>query len=506
MSRSTRREFFEESMIAAGVFAASQIPTQPAMAEETAEDTTGAGNPQRTAVNDTLRHAVIGCRIRGKVHAREFAKLKGVELAYVCDPDRKLRHELAQAVEEQTGKRPLEVADLRTIFDDKTVDTVSIAAPNHWHALAAVWAMQSGKDVYVEKPVSHNVVEGRRIVEVARKLGRICQGGTQNRSRGDLAAAAEFIRQGKLGDVTLARTIVYGNRKSIGPRQKILVPKNVDFNLWLGPATQQIMRPNLHYDWHWVWDTGNGELGNNNIHYVDICRWLVGLEGLGESVVSVGGRVGYEDAGETPNTQLVFHQFADSKPAAGSGTASDANRVTVIQEVRGLKSDPFSAKFKAGHVIHGTEGFIAEAALFDPDGRLVKTFEGPGVNHFENFVSAVRSRRAEDLRAEILEGHQSTALCHIGNISYRLGEQFRGEEVAERLESLKLHPEAMVSYRKMAKHLASHNVDLAQTKLQMGPLLKLAATSERFVDNELANRLLSREYRQPFVLPKLSEV
>ena len=161
MSRTTRREFFEESMIAAGVLAASQIQIRPAHAED----------ESRTAANETIRHAVIGCRIRGKVHAREFANLKGVEVAYVCDPDSKLRHELASAVEEQTGKRPLDVADLRTIFDDKTIDTVSIAAPNHWHALAAIWAMQSGKDVYVEKPVSHNVSEGRHIVEVARKHG-----------------------------------------------------------------------------------------------------------------------------------------------------------------------------------------------------------------------------------------------------------------------------------------------------------------------------------------------
>ena len=492
MNRLTRRQFFEESMIAAGVLAASQIKVQPAVAEN-----------RNAAVNDTIRHAVIGCRIRGKVHAREFAQLKGVEVAYVCDPDSKLRHELATAVEEQTGKRPRDVADLRNVFDDKTIDTVSIAAPNHWHALAAIWAMQSGKDVYVEKPVSHNVVEGRRIVEVARAHNRICQAGTQNRSRGDLAAAAKYIREGKLGDVTLARTIVYGNRKSIGPKKKIDIPKDIDFNLWLGPAArEEITRPNLHYDWHWVWDTGNGELGNNNIHYVDICRWLVGLDGLGQSVVSIGGRVGYEDAGETPNTQLVFHQFGDHRNAAQNTSSKPSpGGVTVIQEVRGLRSDPFSDKFKAGHVIHGTEGFIAEGSVFDPNGRLVKTLTGPGENHFANFVSAVRSRRVEDLHADILEGHQSTALCHIGNISYRLGEKLASKEIAERLESLHLHPETVVSYRKMTEHLANHDVDLAQPTLQMGPLLTLAGTSEEFVGNADANQMLSREYRQPFVLP-----
>lgn len=495
MNRPTRRKFFEESMIAAGVLAASQVQSQPALAAT------------RTSANDTVRHAVIGCRIRGKVHAREFAKLDGVEVAYVCDPDSKLRHELADAVEEQTGKRPLDVADLRTIFDDESIDTVSIAAPNHWHALAAIWAMQSGKDVYVEKPVSHNIVEGRRMVEVARKLNRICQGGTQNRSRGDLAAAAEYIRKGELGDVTLARTIVYGNRKSIGQGKMTELPKDVDFNLWLGPATQEeITRPNLHYDWHWVWDTGNGELGNNNIHYVDICRWLVGLQGLGESVVSIGGRVGYEDAGETPNTQLVIHQFARARTTATEKTSSTSDGVTVIQEVRGLKSDPFSEKFRAGHVIHGTKGFIAEGSVFDPDGQLLKTFKAPGVNHFENFVTAVRSRRVEDLRADILEGHQSTALCHIGNISHRLGTKLNAQEIGQRIESMQLPPEAIVSYRKMVSHLGSNGVDLNHSKLQMGPLLELAATGEEFIDNAAANSFLSREYRRPFVLPDASDV
>ena len=391
MTRRTRREFLEESMIATGILAASQAGPSLAAADEAAQP----------SASETVRHAVIGCRIRGRVHAREFAKLPGVEVAYVCDPDAQLCNELATAVEEQTGKRPREVADLRTIFDDASIDTVSIAAPNHWHALSAIWAMQAGKDVYVEKPVSHNISEGRRIVQAARKLGRICQAGTQNRSRGDLAAAAKYIRDGQLGEVTLARTIIYGRRGSIGPKQEIPIPENVDFNLWLGPGTEEkITRSQLHYDWHWVWDTGNGELGNNNIHYVDICRWLIGLQGLGESVISVGGRYGYEDAGETPNTQLVFHKFASPGKSDTEGSTGESG-LTIIQEVRGLKSDPFSDKFKAGHVIHGTDGFIAEGSLFALNGEFVKRFDGPSENHFENFVNAVRSRRHSDLRADI---------------------------------------------------------------------------------------------------------
>ncbi|HUG89904.1 MAG TPA: Gfo/Idh/MocA family oxidoreductase, partial [Planctomycetaceae bacterium] len=250
MSRITRRRFLEESMIATAA-AVAAAPAQRALADDA----------PRASANDTIHHAVLGCRIRGRVHAREFARQSGVEVTYVCDPDRSLADELAAAVEDEQGRRPKAVQDLRVIFDDPTVHTVSIASPNHWHALSAIWAMQAGKDVYVEKPVSNTVAEGRRMVEVARQTGRLCAAGTQYRSSGSNAAAAEFIRAGKLGQVTFARTIVYGRRGSIGPHGMYAIPDNVDFNLWLGPGTQKTLtRPRLHYDWHWVWDTGNGEL------------------------------------------------------------------------------------------------------------------------------------------------------------------------------------------------------------------------------------------------------
>jgi predicted dehydrogenase len=365
---------------------------------------------------------------------------------------------------------------------------VSIASPNHWHALSAIWAMQSGKDVYVEKPVSHNVWEGRRTVEVARKTGRICAAGTQNRSSGSLAAAAEFIQAGKLGEVTLARTIIYGRRGSIGPRGTYDVPAQVDHNLWLGPGTQETLtRPRLHYDWHWDWDTGSGELGNNNIHYVDICRWMMGLTGLGDAVLSVGGRLGYEDAGETPNTQMVVHVFGP---------------MTIIQEVRGLKTDPFSDKFKSGWIVHGTEGFIAGSSLFDPEGNLVQTFSGPGENHFANFIKAVRSRRQEDLNADILEGHQSSALCHIGNISHRLGQPMSPAAIKQGLQDDKLHDDVPRTLSRMISHLRENEVDLEKTLLTLGPLLQIDSDREMFLNHPTANALLRREYRQPFAVPE----
>jgi hypothetical protein len=260
----------------------------------------------------------------------------------------------------------------------------------------------------------------------------------------------------------------------------------VDYNLWLGPATQEsLTRPNLHYDWHWVWDTGNGELGNNNIHYIDLVRWLANLTGTGDSVLSVGGRLGYEDAGETPNTQMVVHVFGPT---------------TVIQEVRGLKTEKF--KFEnAGWVIYGSEGIIAGTSLFDQNGKLVRKFEGEGENHFGNFIKAVRSGKREDLNAEILEGHQSTALCHVGNISHRVGTRLPAAEVERRVSGLGLHAEVSHTLSAMMSHLRDNGVDLDKTPLTLGPLLKLDSANERFVDHAAANGLLARTYRKPFVVP-----
>jgi len=473
----SRREFFEQSLFAAAAAAAASSLPAPIRAAENAPSTP----------SEVIRHAVVGCRIRGKVHVAEFGKQPGVEIAYVCDPDIGLANAQADVVAEKWGKRPTVVQDQRKIYDDKTVNTVSIAAPNHWHALSAIWAMQAGKDVYVEKPVSHNIVEGRRMVDVARRTGRICQGGTQNRSVGPLMAAAEHLRAGKLGEVKLARSIIYGKRGSIGAPTTCEIPPGVDFNLWLGPATQEkLTRKTFHYDWHWVWDTGNGELGNNNIHMVDICRWQLGLEGLGDSVVSIGGRLGYEDAGETPNTQLTVHRYGPQ---------------TIIQEVRGLPSKPFSDKFKSGYVIYGSEGIIADGSLFDLDGKLVRKFEGEGENHFVNFMRAVRSRKNEELNAQIEKGHVSTGLCHVANISHRLGEKLPVAEIESRLSGGEYGPEVRETLKGMIAHLAENNVDLAATPLTLGPQLKIDAANEKFVGNERANGLLGREYRKGFELP-----
>ena len=483
MHSMTRRHFLEESMLAAAAMAAAATP-QTLFAEE--KSTGSPGNK--------VRVAVIGCRIRGKQHVAELKNVADCEIAYVVDPDRDLAAELATVVEKQQGKAPQAVQDMRRVFDDKNVDAVFIAAPNHWHALAAIWAMQAGKDAYVEKPVSHNITEGRRIVQTARKLNRICQGGTQNRSNPALAEAIEYMQAGKLGDVKVARSIVYGLRASIGPKGSYEVPANVDYNLWAGPAPlSPLTRPNFHYDWHWDWQTGNGELGNNNIHSLDICRWGLNLTGLGRGVISYGGRFGYTDAGQTPNTQVCVFDFGDK---------------TVVAETRGLKTEPFRAGFSGGWLFQGTEGSIAGTSLFDPDGKMISTFKGKqkAESHFANFLNAVRSRKREDLNAEILEGHQSTALCHIGNISWRLGSEAAPSAVQEQLSKLKVHDDVQGTLERTVQHLRDNKVDLEATKLVLGAALTCDSEKEAFVDNPSADAFLVREYRAPFVVPSESAI
>ncbi|HVR35938.1 MAG TPA: Gfo/Idh/MocA family oxidoreductase, partial [Methylomirabilota bacterium] len=389
-------------------------------------------------------------------------------------------------VAEQQGRRPKAVSDMREVFDDRAVDTVSIATPNHWHALAAIWAMQAGKDVYVEKPVSHNVWEGRQIVEAARKYNRIVQTGTQCRS--NLGEPIQYVHDGKLGKIKLARGLCYKPRRSIGDVQSPQpVPDSVDYDLWIGPAEKlPLMRERLHYDWHWVWNTGNGDVGNQGIHQMDIARWALNVDHLSPRVLSVGGRLGYTDDGETPNTQFVCHDY-DVAP--------------LIFEVRGLDTDAYKGA-KIGVIIEGEHGTMVidsytHAAVFDHDNKQVVEFRHSS-SHHANFINAVRSRKPSDLTADIIEGHLSSALCHCGNISHLVGSDQSPDAIREALKS---DNEAMETYERMAEHLAANKVDLKKTPLTLGAVLKMDPKTERFIGNDKANALLSRNYRKPFVVP-----
>jgi hypothetical protein len=306
--------------------------------------------------------------------------------------------------------------------------------------------------------------------------------------------AIEFIKSGAIGDVTLARGLCYKSRPSIGPKGVYEVPASVDYNIWLGPAPEKpLTRPRLHYDWHWQWDYGNGDLGNQGIHQMDIARWGLGVSDLGQSVLSYGGRFGYEDAGETANTQVSIHDYGDKQ---------------LVFEVRGLDTEDLSGA-KVGVVFYGSKGSLVltsyeGGAAYDQDGNVLKTFKAGG-DHFDNFVRAVRSRKHEDLHADILEGHLSSALCHLGNISYRLGEELTAGQAAERLSGNK---EASSTFERVAEHLAANQVDLEKTKLKFGPRLQLDTENEVFVGEmaPAANEMLTREYREHFVVPDEKDV
>ena len=288
--------------------------------------------------------------------------------------------------------------------------------------------MQAGKDVYVEKPVCHNINEGQRIVETARKYDKICQTGTQSRSASGAQQTIEYMKSGKLGDITLARGLCYKPRPSIGAKGDYQPPASVDYNLWCGPAPMApLTRPKLHYDWHWVWATGNGDLGNQGIHQMDVARWGLGVDQLAKGVITFGGRFGYEDAGETPNTEVAVFDYGPK---------------TLVFEVRGLRSGPLK-DVHIGNIFEGTEGYAvitdsySHGTIFDKDMKVVQKFDAGG-NHFANFVKAVRSRKKEDLNADIHEGFLSSSLCHLGNISYRLGQKASTSETLERLKSFKI--------------------------------------------------------------------
>jgi GFO/IDH/MocA oxidoreductase family protein len=482
----SRREFLHDSAVLAAL-AGAGLGSESVAAEKVVA--------KKGQVNDQLRVAVIGIGGgrggRGMSHVGGFAgndQLNTV-ITTVCDADSANIAPAMKAIEKKQGKAPYFEQDLRKVVEDKNIDIITIATPNHWHALAAIWAMQNGKDVYVEKPVSHNVSEGRRIVEVARKTNRICQTGTQSRSSTGLKEAMSFLHEGKLGKIKVARGLCYKLRGSIGkvsgPQP---IPKTCDYDLWCGPAPKApLMRKRLHYDWHWVWDTGNGDLGNQGIHEMDKARWGLNKHELAQSVISVGGRFGYVDDGQTANTQICVYDYGDCE---------------LIFEVHGLPSRKLLS-VGVGNIWYGTDGYMVcgdyrGATAFTPKGEVIKEFKG-GENHFANFIKAVRSRKVEDLNADILEGHLSSALCHLGNISYRLG----GEQpFGQTPQAFAKDKDAGESFERMEQHLKDNKVSLDSVKCRIGRKLTVEPAKEIFLGDQDANAMLTREYRKGFEVPE----
>jgi predicted dehydrogenase len=361
--------------------------------------------------------------------------------------------------------------------------------------------------VYVEKPVSHNVWEGRKIIEAARKHGKICQTGTQSRSSMGLHEALEWAKAGNLGKLLWVRGTCYKRRASIG---KVSAeqpwPEKIDKDLWFGPAPiKPLMREKLHYDWHWVWDTGNGDLGNQGIHQMDIARWFLGEDALSPSILSVGGRVGYVDDGETPNTMFVMHNYAKaplifevrglpSEPAKIS-TAADGTEKKGAEKMDSYRGSTVGVlvQYEGGHLLIPS---YTNVEAFDKNGTSIKKWDSKGgESHYANFIKAVRSRKSTDLNADINEGHLSSALCHTGNISYVLGKKCESAEIQEKIKADK---EATDSFDRMIEHLGKNGVDLKKEQLALGEHLKMDPKTEKFIGNAAADKLLTREYRKPF--------
>ncbi|HEY2341514.1 MAG TPA: Gfo/Idh/MocA family oxidoreductase [Chthoniobacteraceae bacterium] len=464
--------------------------------------------------NGDIRVAVIGFHGRGQEHIKAYSKLSGVRIAAFCDVDKTVLDKAVADVKAK-GHDAEGYTDIRKLLENKDIDAVSIATPNHWHSLAAIWALQAGKDVYVEKPVSHEVWEGRQLVKAADKYKRIVQMGVQSRSGYGLHHAIAWANTGALGKVVYVRGLCYKRRPSIGkvdgPQP---IPSNIDYDLWCGPAAKlPLMRKNLHYDWHWVWNTGNGDIGNQGIHQMDIARRFLGEPALSPKVFAVGGRLGYVDDGETPNSLFVVHDY---------------EKAPLIFEVRGLPEKTGAKdmyKYRGtsvGVVVQYENGSILcpdynNATAFDKDGNELKRFAVPkgkekeseslptgeefSENHFGNFIDCVRSKDPTKLHAPILEGHISSALCHTGNISYRLGKKASPDELRE---AVKGNKEAMDSLERLFTHLAANDVKVDVDKLSLGQFLKMDPKTERFIDNAEADKLLTREYRAPFVVPEIA--
>ncbi len=480
----TRRQFVTSSATAAGIAVA--IPYSAFATDRRPSD---------------VRVAVIGTKGQGQGHMRNLRE----NLVALCDVDQTILHERAGQFRAEQGRELETYSDYRRLLENKDIDAVSIATPNHTHSLIAIAAIQAGKDVYVEKPVSHNVWEGRQLAAAAAKSGRVVQCGTQARSSRALQDAVKWVQAGGLGEIQYALGTCYKPRPSIGKLDTPLsIPKSIDYDLWCGPADKvDLYRPKLHYDWHWDFNTGAGDMGNQGIHQMDVARWFLGEDRVAPRCVSIGARVGYEDAGDTPNTQVVLHDYAAAP---------------LIFETRGLPRSKSDQKRWAdsmdsfrgsgvGVIVQCRDGYVhassdyASAAAFDKQGKEVKRWRGGG-NHHANWLEAVAANDPSLLNAEVQKGHVSSALCHIGSVSHRLGEVLPANDIADRIAG---DPLLSGAFDRMASHLRANQVEIDSRPgtLAMGPWLTVDPESEQFESNPQASKLRRRDYRSGFEVPNV---
>ncbi len=398
--------------------------------------------------NDRIRVAVLGVHGRGRSHIQAHQEAENVEVAAICDPDRRVLSDRAGEFRKKYDREVKTYVDLRDVYANPEIDAVSIATPNHWHALATVWACQAGKDVYVEKPGTHNVFEGRQVIEAAYKFQRIVQHGVQLRSSPALQEAVQLLREGVIGDVYLARGLCFRTRGSIGQKPPKWVPEHLDYNLWLGPAQWQPYTENIvHYNWHWMWEFGNGDVGNQGVHETDMCMWGLGMEKLPDTVCAMGGKFLWDDDKETPEWLSTNYKFTRENK--------------MIQfETRPWRTNAEGGA-TVGNIFYGSEGYMVIKGYSTFETYLGRDSKpGPkrseGGNHFANFHKAVRSRNMSDQNGPVETIHLSSSIAHLGNIAYLTG------------DTLEFDPR-----------------------------------EERFIRNDEANKYIKRDYREPFVVPEI---
>jgi len=486
----SRREFVFTTAVCAGGLALAKS------ASAAAEDSTD------------LRVAAIGFNGRGRSHIENHQK----RIVALCDVDQQVLHKQAQRIESDWGRSVETFSDYRRLLEREDIDAVTIATPNHTHALIAIAAVQAGKHVYVEKPASHNIWEGRQMVAAARRYNRIVQCGTQSRSSTGLREAVEFVRSGGLGKIQYALGTCYKPRQSIGKsEQPLQFPSHVDRDLWLGPASDQpIYRPkdnsvgsyNPHYDWHWDFNTGNGDMGNQGIHEMDICRWFLGENHVAPRVLSVGGRLGYVDAVNTPNTQITYFDYPAAPLVFETRGLPRSKRG---QERWGNSMDSFRGS-GIGVIVQCERGHVLvpdymQAIAFDLEGHVIKKFAGAD-NHHQNWVSAILDGDRSKLNADIHEGHLSSSLCHLGEISHQLGSVLPTKAIAEKISG---NPLLSNSFERMTSHLRANDVDIDSDlgAITLGPWLELDTDKETFTNSDAANELRSRKQREPFLVPDM---
>lgn len=504
MTRLTRRQF--STVAATSLLAASS----PRLAR--------AQSP-----NEKLGVCIAGLNGRGGEHVRGFNSDPRTEIRAIVDIDEEVGRKWVDKIGEVQGKKPELFSDVRKALDFQSIDVLSCATPNHWHALMGVWAMQAGKDVYIEKPISHNIHEGRALVAAAARYGRMFQAGTQSRSSRACQDATRFIAEGGIGDVNFARGLCYKRRKSIGPKGDYPIPAKVDFDLWSGPAAftdPKLTRPDFHYDWHWQRHYGNGDLGNQGPHQTDIARWGLGLDRHPDAIISYGGRLGYQaekhddnfvDAGDTANTEVSIYDYGD-KCIVFETRGLDVS-TSLSKEIETMfGADPGN---KIGVIFYGSEGYVAQVQYnlcraFDKDFNQIREFRTGDVGdmHFGNFLDACVSRDYESLNANANTGHLSAAVSHLGNISYYLGESNRVSpaDLEAEISKVKSLDDNALTLQRTFEHLKANGVDLDKTPLSLGPMLQFDREAERFTNNDQANQLLTREYRSGFEVPPANDV